>query len=125
MAVIHDLHEVMALGRGECLQAPIIDEQQPDFSGLSQQFVVAAVGLGLGECKQQARQAVIAGRIPVQAGIVSQGTGQVGFATAARAGNEQVLCPLQPVSLGQPGNLGKVAGCAGAGNRCPGPWRGV
>ena len=27
MAVIHDLHEVMALGRGECLQAPIIDEQ--------------------------------------------------------------------------------------------------
>ena len=59
MAVIHDLHEVMALGRGECLQAPIIDEQQPDFGGLSQQFVVAAVGLGLGECKQQARQAVI------------------------------------------------------------------
>ena len=32
--------------------------------------MVAAVGLGLGECKQQARQAVIAGRVTVQAGIV-------------------------------------------------------
>ena len=87
--------------------------------------MVAAVSLGLGECKQQARQAVIAGRVTVQAGIVSQGTGQEGFAAPARAGNEQVLCALHPVSLGQPGNLGPVAGCAGAGNRCPGPWRGV
>ena len=67
--------------------------------------MVAAVGLGLGECKQQARQAVIAGCVAVQAGIVPQGTGQVGFATAAGAGNEQVLCPLQPVSLAQVGNL--------------------
>ena len=70
--------------------------------------MVTAVGLGLGECKQQARQAVIAGRVTVQAGIVSQGTGQVGFAAPARAGNEQVLCALQPVSLGQPGNLGRL-----------------
>ena len=87
--------------------------------------MIAAVSLGLGECKQQARQAVIAGRIPVQAGIVSQGTGQVGFATAARAGNEQVFVPVATSLPGPAGQSVPVAGCAGAGNRCPGPWRGV
>ena len=72
--------------------------------------MVAAVGLGLGECKQHARQAVIAGRVTVQAGIVSLGIGQVNFATAEGAGNEQVLCFGATIrsALGQVGNLGRL-----------------
>ena len=105
IAVIHDVHEVMTLGGGECLHAPVIDDEQAGFGGLIQECVVAAVGLGLCECEQQARQAVVAGGHTVQAGLVSQGAGDKGFTAAAGAGDEQVVCALQPVALGQCGHL--------------------
>ena len=41
----------------------------------------------------------------MQTGIVADGAGQVGFATATGAGDQQVLSLINPVSLGQLGDL--------------------
>jgi hypothetical protein len=41
----------------------------------------------------------------VQAGIVPQCTSKVGFTTATRAGYQQVLSTIDPVSLSQSSNL--------------------
>ena len=56
----------------EGVHAPVIDDEQPGVSELVEEFVVAAVGLGLGECEEQARQAVVAGGDTLQAGLVSE-----------------------------------------------------
>ena len=99
IAVIHDVHEVMTLGGVECLHAPVIDDEQAGVGGLVEECVVAAVGLGLGECQEQARQAVVAGGIAVPAGLVSEGAGEVGFTSSAGTGDEQVLQGIDPHQL--------------------------
>ena len=70
----------MALCGVECLHAPVIEDKQPGFGELLQEFVVAAVGLGLGEGEEQAREAEVAGGLPLQAGPVAEGAGDKGFA---------------------------------------------
>ena len=125
IAVIHDVHEVMALCGVECLHAPVIDDEQPGPGKLEQEFVVAAVGLGLGERQEQARKAVVAGGQSLSAGLVSEGAGDKGFAGAAGAGDEQVVCPLQPVTLSELGYLRVLQVAGVTGGRYPGGWRAV
>ena len=80
VAVIRDVHEVVALCGVEGVHAPIVDDEQPGPGKLAQELVVAAVGFGLGECQEQAGQADVAGGIALQAGLVCQGAGDEGFA---------------------------------------------
>ena len=67
--------------------------------------MVAAVGLGLSEDEEQAWQAIVAGGVSVPAGVVAEGAGDEGFAGAAGAGDEQVVVALQPVALGEVGEV--------------------
>ena len=80
IAVVHDVHQVVALCAGQCFHAPVVEDEQPGVGKLAQEFVVAAVGLGLGEGEEQARQADVAGGLSLQAGLVSEGAGDKGFA---------------------------------------------
>ena len=105
VAVVHDVHEVMALCGVAGVHAPVIDDEQPGPGKLAQEFVVAAVGLGLSEGEEQAWEAVVAGGVSLQAGLVSEGAGDKGFACAAGAGDEQVVSPLQPLALCELGEL--------------------
>ena len=105
IAVVHDVHEVVALCGIEGVHAPVIEDKQSGFGELLQEFVVAAVGLGLGECQEQACHAVVAGGVSLQAGLVAEGAGDKGLAGAAGAGNKQVVGPLQPFALCELGEL--------------------
>ncbi|CAD5360747.1 protein of unknown function (plasmid) [Citrobacter freundii] len=51
---------------------------------------------------------MVVGAVALQTGLIAQGAGQIGLAAAAGAGDQQVLPALQPVALGQPGDLGSV-----------------
>src|SRR5690606_25747461 len=51
-------------------------------------------------------QAVVAHTVVAQAGSLPQGAGQVGFAAAAGAGDQQVLAFVDPVAGGQLRHLG-------------------
>ena len=53
----------------EGFHAPVIEDEQSGVGKLAQEFVVAAVGLGLGECQEQAGHTVVAGSVPVSAGL--------------------------------------------------------
>ena len=86
VAVVHEVHEVVALCGVEGVHAPVIEDEQSGFGELVQEFVVAAVGLGLGEGEQQACHTVVAGGVSVPAGLVAEGAGDKGFAGAAGAG---------------------------------------
>ena len=105
VAVVHEVHEVVALCGVEGFHAPVIEDEQSGVGKLAQEFVVAAVGLGLGECQEQAGHTVVAGSVPVPAGLVAEGAGDEGFAGAAGAGDKQVMGPLQPLALCELGEL--------------------
>ena len=95
----------MALCGVESVHAPVIEDEQSGFGELAQEFVVAAVGLGLGEGQEQACQAVVAGGVSVPAGLVAEGAGDEGFAGAAGPGDEQVVGPLPPLAVCELGEL--------------------
>ena len=70
----------MALCAGQCFHAPVIEDEQPGVGELVEEFVVAAVGLGLGEGEEQAGEAEVAGGMALPAGLVAEGAGDEGFA---------------------------------------------
>ena len=84
IAVVHDVHEVMALCGIEGVHAPVVDDEQSGACELVQEFVVAAVGLGLGEGQEQPGEAVVTGGDALPAGLVAEGAGDKGFCLSRR-----------------------------------------
>lgn len=86
MAIIHDFHQVVAGSGFEQFQSPVVDDQQVEAGQGFEQFAVAAVGLGLGQRQDQARESIIADAIAFEASLMAQRTSEVSFAIAAGAG---------------------------------------
>jgi hypothetical protein len=53
VAIVHDLHEVIALGGLQGFESPVIDNEQTHLGQLRKPLVVAAIGLGLVEFQEQ------------------------------------------------------------------------
>ena len=112
VAVVHNLHQVIALGRFQCFESPVIDNEQLHLGQVPEQLVVAAIDLGLVEFQEQSREAMVSDAVAAQAGTVPEGASEVGFAAAAGTGQQEILPPFDPLSLGEARDLGlgEVAG---------------
>ena len=78
---------------------PVIDYQQLHFAQLVNLFVITAIGLGLRELSEQARQAGVFHNVFEQTCLVSDRTGQVCLVAAAGTSNQQILPALNPLAL--------------------------
>lgn len=54
IVIVHKVHKVIDLCGVEGIHAPVIEDKQSGFDELMQEFVIAAVGLGVGEDQEQA-----------------------------------------------------------------------
>jgi len=87
MTVFDHLHQILSLGRGDLLDAPVVEDQQIHFEQLIHQTRVGAVTVGDAQLFEQGRQTQIAHRQSLTASLVAQGTGEPGLAATGRAGN--------------------------------------
>ena len=106
MTIVHNFHQIVAVGRLERLQTPVVNDQQLDLGQQLELFVVTAIGFCLRQFQQQSRESVVADAVAMQTGVMPQRTGEVGLAAAAGAGDQQVLASPDPVRLGELGDRG-------------------
>lgn len=78
--------------------------QDVDLGQLLQGATEATVVVGDAQLLQQARSTQIQGAVALAAGLVTQGAGQPGLASAGRVGQQQVTLLAVPVATGQAGN---------------------
>jgi antirestriction protein ArdC len=108
IAVIEQVQQVAPPFVVEQSQAPVVEDEHLDLGEGGHEFEVAPVDPGAGQFVEQARQALIQGGVAVPAGGIGQGARQIGFAHAARTGDEYVLMGADPIAGEQPPHCGAV-----------------
>ena len=93
---------------GERIPQPVIEDEELGFGQGLQELGVRAVGMRHDELLKKPRALIIADRISVSAGGVSQGTGEIRFAGAGRAADDDVEFFPDPFLLGQMKHLAAV-----------------
>ena len=89
MTVLEDLHEVVALGGREGLNARVIEDEQVGSGQLTHEPREGAIAAGDAELLEELPQAQIAHRVPLSGGLIAEGAGEIGLAGAGL-----VLLPL-------------------------------
>ena len=105
MAVLNKLHEVSPLGRGDFLDAPIVEDQELGLGQLCHQSRIAAVAMGDAQLFEETGQAKVAHGQPLSASLVAQGTGEPRFATAGGTCKQQILMACNPFTGSQSGHF--------------------
>ena len=90
IAVIHDVHEAMALCGVASVHAPVIDDEDLGSRQGVDEFGIASVPFGDAQVLEESGQAQVQGGVAGSTGAVRQGTGEPGFADAGGAGDEDI-----------------------------------
>jgi hypothetical protein len=113
-AVFDDLQEIAALGLVQGSQAVIVDGQEVGFLEAVHELGRGAISPGHSQVLDEAREPEIAAGEALAAGGLGEGTGQVGFAGARGAGDEDDLVVADPVAGSQAEDEGAIESPWGA-----------
>src|SRR5690606_6842407 len=108
IAIIEDLEQIVAAERVETGQSPVVENEQTGAREPVEESGVGAVATGQGESGQELREAKVAGREPLAAGLMAEGTGEVGLSAAGGAGDQDALALADPVAANEPQEDGPV-----------------
>jgi len=108
MAVLDELHEVVALGSAQRRDRQIVKDQQRRAGQLLHEPWIGAVATGDGDLLEQARQAEVASGEALATGLVGERTGQIRFAGTGRPRDEQIVLVMDPLTTGELGDLGAL-----------------
>lgn len=101
VARIHQFHQVAAVGRGERLQSPVVNDDQCHLSEALDELKIRTGGSSLVELRQQLRQAQVAHVVIEQAYGAAEPAHKIRLPGPARSGDQQVLGFLDPAALVQ------------------------
>ena len=106
--VLDDFQQVSAFGLVQGGQAIVVNGQQVGLLESVHKLGIGAIGPGSGQFIDEAGKAEVAGGEPLPAGGLSEGTGQIGFACAGGAGDEDDLMVLDPIAGGEAEDDGAI-----------------
>src|SRR5260370_14922374 len=102
VALLDDLEQVAGLVGPEWLEAPVMEDEQPDLAEPLHQPWIATVAAGECEVGEQLGHALIENGSVVATGFVAECAGEPGFADAGGAFDDEVLWGVDPVAGDEP-----------------------
>jgi hypothetical protein len=101
VTILDDFEEVSAFGVAEGGQSEIIENEQMGFREFLNEVSVGTIGPGKSDLIEELRHTEIKGPKPFPTGLLSEGTGEEGFANPGGAGDKKILVIANPVAGGK------------------------
>src|SRR5260370_22836210 len=102
VALLDDLEQVAGLVGPEWLEAPVVEDEQPDLAEPLHQPWIATVAAGEREVGEQLGHALVEDGSIIAAGLVTECAGEPGFADAGGAFDDEGLRGVDPVAGDEP-----------------------
>src|SRR3990172_4191330 len=104
-AIVEELEQIVALGIGERREAEIVQEEDVEASELAESADVGAVGASQSELGEEPWGAAVQSAVAFAASLLGERTGDVGFADAGCAGEDDVGVFFDPAAGGELADL--------------------